>query len=160
MSAAAFANGVIALLQGDAIFQAEIEALIGEPVVRVLKSNQPVASIPNDQLPCFVIEQGDGGAASLSNEGSDTDGLVIGGYRQGFESQVDIALVWRNTDRDAAFDQRGTLPVLFVQLFLRNPQPGGIAHARVQTWAPDQSLNHPRHVLAVTLTGAYAINRS
>lgn len=160
MSAYAFAEGVSALLTGDVLFQAELLALLGVNVTRVLKSNQPVASIPAGQLPCFVLEQAPGAAASLSNDGSDTDGLVIGGFRQGFQSQLDAALIWTNADRDSAFDQRGQLPTLLAQLFLRNPQPGGVAHAFLQTWAPDQSLHHPRQVLAFTVTAAFAVNRS
>ncbi len=160
MSAAVFASSVAALLVGDAIFQAEIAALIGVPVTRVLKSNQQVATIGADQVPCFLLEHAPGASGSIANDGGDIDGLVIGHSRQGFNSELDVALIWTNPDRESAFDQCGELPTLFAQLFMRNPQPGGTGLVYLAGWLPGQSIHHPRQVWTGTLAGQYAIYRS
>lgn len=160
MSAALLATGTAALLASDATLQSALSALLGVGVTRVLKSNQPVASIPNDLLPCWVIEQAPGLTGSIANDGGDIDGLVIGHSRQGFNSELDIALIWTNPDRDAAFAQRSELPALLAQLFMRNPQPGGVGLAFLQSWTPDQSIHHPRQIFSFTVRGEYQIYRS
>ena len=160
MSALNFANGMAALLTTDAVFQAELFALLGVEVTRVLKSARDWKTVPTDQWPCILLEQGDGFAGSLLQDGSDNDGQTIGRTRAGYNSELDIALLWSEPDRERAFDQRAELPRLFAQLMLRNAQPGGIADALLQTWQSDQGLNHPKQIWVATLRGAYPIHRS
>ncbi len=160
MSAKLLASGIATLLASDATLQASLTTLFGAPITRVLKSNQPVASIPPDLLPCWVIEQAPGQAGAIANDGGDVDGLVIGHGRQGFNSEIDIALVWTNPDRDSAFNQRSELPEILARLFMRNPQPVGVGLAFLQSWAPDQSIHHPRQIFSCTVRGEYQIYRS
>ena len=160
MSAKAFATAIASLLSTDATFQAALTALLGVTVTRALRSNVPFNQIPSDQWPCFVVEQGPGGAGSISNGGDDDDGLVIGSHRAGFNSELDVALLWQQSDRDTAADQRAELPTLFAQLLLRNPSPGGINLAFLQSWVPDQGINHPKQIWTATLRGEYPIYRS
>lgn len=162
MSAKLLASGIATLLASDATLQAELTTLLGTGVTRVLKSNQPVASIAPDLLPCWVIEQAPGETGSIANDGGDVDGLVIGHGRQGFNSEVDIALVWKvaDADRETAFNQRSELPEILARLFMRNPQPGGVGLAFLRSWAPDQSIHHPRQIFSCTVRGEYQIYRS
>ena len=126
----------------------------------MLRSNQPWEQIPSDLYPCWIVEHGPGATGSITNTGDDVDGLVIGHHRQGFNSELDIALLWSQCDRERAATQRGTLPELLAQLLMRNPQPGGTGIAFLQNWVPDQGVNHPRHVFAATVRAEYAIYRS
>lgn len=159
MSAANFADAIATLLASDAIFQAALTSLLGVSVTRVLRGNRPIREIPSDLWPCFILEQGPGNAGSVTNGGDDADGLVIGGHRQGFVSDLEFALLWKNNDREAAFAQRSQLPTLFAQLLLRNPSPG-VALAFLQSWSPDQAVAHPQQILAATIRGEYTIPRS
>lgn len=159
MSAASFADGVATLLATDATLQAALALALGASVTRVLRGNVPTQSIPSDQWPCWVVEHGNGQAASITQGGSDADGLVIGGSRQSFTSSIDVALLWKETDRDRAFAQRAQLPVLLAQLLLRNPQPGGVAQAFLRSWQPDQAVHHPQHLWQCELQGEYVIRR-
>lgn len=158
MSAAAFHDGMTALLATDATFTAAIAALLGMPVTGVLQSNVPLANIPTGSLPCWVLEQGDGQAQSLNNEGAD-EGLVIGHSQQQFASELHVSLVWNQNDRDTAGAQRRDLPTLLAQLMLRHPQPGGIEFALLREWQPDAGVNHPLQVWRATLVGEYTIHR-
>ena len=158
MSAAAFHNGVKAALLGDAVFSAAIAALLGRPVTAAHGANVPLASLPADRLPCFVIEQGDGDAASISVDGGD-EGLVIGLAQQQFASELHVTLVWSEQDRETAGMQRRSLPGLLAQLMLRMPQPGGIHFARLAGWEPDRGVNHPLQVWRATLRGEYVISQ-
>lgn len=157
MSARDFADGVADLLVNDATFAAAITALIGQNVTRVLRSNTPLQQVFNGAHPCFVIEQGDGQAASISNDGDDF--LTIGGSEQHFETTLEIALCWQQQDRDAAAQTRADLPERFAQLFLRNPQPGGVFSAWLESWSPDRGGLHPNHVWAATVRGQFIIQR-
>lgn len=156
MSAVGFHAAVAALLASDALLQADITTLLGSSVTRVLASNQPWATIPSDVYPCWVIEQGDGTAASITNDGADA--LVIGGGWQSFESTLEIALIWSEPDRERAATQRATLPEILARLFLRNPQPG-VSQAWLASWSPDQGINHPRQVWTCSVTGQYRVRR-
>jgi hypothetical protein len=159
LSAKLLADGVATLLATDPTFQAALTTLLGFPVTRVLRSNIPWDQIPTDQWPCFILEHGPGASGSITNSGDDTDGLTIGATRQGFGSELDVALLWAQADRETAFDQRSQLPTLFAQLFMRNPEPGGVP-CYLQNWVPDQGINHPKHIWNATLSAAYAIRRS
>lgn len=157
MSARTFKAAVAQLLATDAQLQADLTALLGAPVTRVLASNQPWSQIPVDLYPCWVVEQGDGRAASIVNDG--TDSLAIGGGRQDFESTLDIALLWSQPDREAAATARSALPAILARLLLRNPQPG-VSQAWLQGWQPDQGINHPRHLWTAEILGQYRIRRN
>lgn len=157
MSARAFKVAVATLLATDAQLQADLTAVLGAPVTRVLVTNQPWSQIPSDLYPCWIVEQGDGRAASIVNDG--TDSLAIGGGRQDFESTLDIALLWSQPDREAAADVRSALPEILVRLLLRNPQPG-VPQAWLQGWQPDQGINHPRHLWTAEILGQYRIRRN
>ena len=158
MTARAFSDGVTALLTGDATFAAAIAALVGQPVANVVDGNVPLANIPGNLLPCFVIEQGDGRRSSLSN--SSDEGIVIGLGEQQFASDLYVTLIWHEQDRVIAANQRKDMPTLVTQLMLRNPQPGGIDFASLTEWEPDRSVNHPLQVWRATLVGEYAIPKS
>lgn len=160
MSASGFASGIATLLRSDATLQLALTGLLGYGVTRVINGNQPWNTIPSDMWPTWVIEQGDGYAGSLINDGSDIDGLTIGHSRAGFNSELDIALLWTNADRESAAAQRATLPTLIAQLMLRNPAAGGVSLARLERWQPDQGINHPRQIWLATLRAEYPIYRS
>jgi hypothetical protein len=160
MSAAAFLSGLSALLTADATFQAALTALLGQPVNRALRANMPWKQLPRGQWPLFVLEQGDGRSSSITQGGGDIDGLVIGNHRQGFDSSVDVALLWTQADREAAAAARGELPTLLAQLLMRNPQPGGVSLAYLESWTPDQGANHPDQIFVASVRGEYAIRRS
>lgn len=158
MSARLFRDGIAQLLISDSIFAAAVAALIGQTVTTVLTANTPVNEIPAGQWPCFVIEQGDGQATAIAQDSSDF--LTIGNSEQHFESDLDVVLVWKQQDREAAADVRSDLSLLFAQLLLRNSQPGGIFSAWLQSWTTDQGGQHPTHVFAALIRGQYIINRS
>ncbi|MGN6234999.1 hypothetical protein [Dyella sp.] len=130
-----------ALLTDDATFAADIEAAIGQPVARVLRANTPWEQIGASQLPCWVMEQGDGETSSWA--GGDETGLVIGHRSQAFAYELDICLLWNEQSRENAADQRAALPGALARLFLRNPQPGGCNAAWLKAWMPDQGVRHP-----------------
>ncbi|NMW23476.1 hypothetical protein HFP05_03395, partial [Rhodanobacter denitrificans] len=72
----AFTDATRALLTTEQPFVAELEACIGATVSTVLRANTPWASIGANQLPCFVMEQGDGQASNWAS--GDDSGLTIG----------------------------------------------------------------------------------
>lgn len=158
MGVKAFTDAIAVLLTTDAAFMADITALIGEPVSKVIRSNTPWAQIGAAQLPCFVIEQGNGSASPWGT--GEASGLSIGHTEQQFESELDVCLLWNQQDRETAGDQRAQLPEIFARLMLRNPQPGGIAGAWLQQWVPDQGVLHPRHCWAARLHAEYTIERT
>jgi hypothetical protein len=134
-------TAIRALLTGDATFAADIAAAIGQPVARVLRANTPWEQISANQLPCFVMEQGDGATSSWAS--GDESGLVIGHRSQAFAYELDICLLWNEQNRETAADQRAALPGALGRLFLRNPQPGGCNAAWLKEWMPDQGVRHP-----------------
>jgi hypothetical protein len=154
MSAQAFADGIRALLTDDATFTDAIAALIGA-APGVLRGNVPFSAIPAGSYPCWVLEQGDG-KAQTSSEGGDTF-LTIGTRESSFQSDLGVALVWKNNDREIAADHREQLPKIFAQLLLRNPQPGGITAAWLEGWTPDRAALHPTQLWVATLRGLYSI---
>lgn len=155
MGLKAFTDAVKALLTADATFQAGLQALLGTGVANVLSANTPWAEIPSQKLPCFVIEQGDGSEGGNSNA-SDI-GEVIGNSEQQFHSELQIALLWHEKDRETAAAARAQLADLFAQLFMRNPQPGGCDGAKVTGWSPDQGIRHPHQVFVALVRGEYTI---
>lgn len=158
MSARAFADGVADLLANDATFTAAVAAALGQSVTTVLRANTPIEQIPSGQFPCWVIEQSEGRAQSISEDGDDS--MTIGGYSQSFESDLALALVWKQQDREAAADARADLPALVAQLFMRNPQPGAIVGAWLESWEPDRGALHPTQIWVANIRGQYVINRS
>lgn len=160
MSAKAFADGVASLLANDVTFTAALALLlgIGSGVLPVMRANTPLALIPAANIPGWVLEQGDGVTESIT-EGSDAF-LTIGNYEQHFASELVVVLLWKQDDREAASNVRASLPLLLAQLFLRNPQPGGIAGAWLSDWQPDRAANHPNQIWQATIRGQYAIPRS
>ena len=158
MSARLFIDGMAELLQGESLFIAALAELLGLPIQRIVKSNVPLGNLPTDSLPCWVLEQGEGMAASINNNGDD-EGLVIGLSQQQFVSELHCSLIWSEQDREVAGEQRSDLPTLMTQLMLRNPMPGGIPFAQLREWEPDRGVNHPLQVWRATLRGEYAIPR-
>ena len=154
MSAEAFADGLRALLTGDATFVAAITGVLGV-APQVLRGNPPFQAIPPGSWPCWVVEQGDGGAHAVSESGGAF--LTIGTGEAQFQSDVLLALVWKNDDRESAAAQRAKLPALLAQLLLRNPQPGGILAAWLQDWKPDRAALHPVQLWVATVRGIYSI---
>lgn len=157
MTPAAFDDAVRALLASDAVFVPAVCALLSVPLVHVLEANMPVASIPSDAFPCWVVEQGDGAMSPIVNDGGG-GGLVIGMAEQQFASTLELALVWKEQDRAHARDQRTRLPTLVAQLFMRNPQPGGV-DAWLESWSPDRGGLHPAQAWRATIRGEYITPR-
>lgn len=160
-----FTAGLLALIGGqedpaqprDDAFVTEMTDVLGSPP-HVIVSNTPMASIAAaHRLPAIVVEQGDGESRPIS-EGSDS-AMLIGGSAQQFSSTLNIAVVWRDQDRASAFLQRTLLPEIFARLMLRNPMPGGIAGAWLESWNSDRGVNHPLHVWGAEIRGEYEIQR-
>lgn len=157
MGVKSFTDAVTTLLAGDATFAGEIEALIGAPVTRVIRGNRPWEQIGAALLPCFVIEQSPGKTSGWGT--GDENGLVIGHSSQDFSSELDIALLWHEQDREHAADQRAQLPELFARLLLRNSQPGAVNGAWLQEWIPDQGVRHPVQCFVARIQADYPIAR-
>lgn len=155
MGVEAFTDAMRVLLTTEPAFVAALEACMGSTVNKVLRANTPWASINAAQLPCFVLEQGDGQASSWA--GGDDSGLTIGHRQQAFASALDVCVLWNQADRDTAATQRAQLPDIFARLLLRNPQPGGISGAWLQQWVPDQGVMHPRHCWVARIHAEYVI---
>lgn len=154
MSAEAFDDGLRALLTGDATFAAAVTGVLGT-APQVLRGNPPFQALPPGSWPCWVVEQGDGNAHAVSE--SSGAFLTIGAGEAQFQSDVLLALVWKNDDREVAAAQRAKLPALLAQLLLRNPQPGGILAAWLQDWKPDRAALHPVQLWIATVRGIYSI---
>ena|SRR5690242_18094817 len=157
MSPADFANALRALLTDDVTFAAGVRDVIGTAPC-VIRGNPSFQQIPAGQWPCWVIEQGDGEANAVSEGGGSF--LTIGAREAQFQSDLMLALVWKNDDREAAADQRALLPALLAQLLLRNPQPGGVLAAWLQAWKPDRAALHPVQLWTATIRGIYSIEAS
>lgn len=152
-----FASGVSALLTTESIFVAAITALIGVPVLTVISGNIPIANIPPGSYPCFVIEQG-AGAPSPTTESAEYQ--TIGLAMTSFASDVFASLIWIDQNPESAAAARGKLPKLFAQLFMRNPQPGGVDWAGLTGWEPDRGVNHPTQIWRPKITGNYTITKN
>lgn len=152
---AALKAAVITLLKTEAPFVAAMAALAlatdGSPTApsKVLKGFRPFASIGQENYPCWVIESGDDDSIDES----------VGSCHQTFETEILLALVWHQQARDTAVDQRDALLQHLVQLFLRNPCPGGIAGIRVDARGNDRNANHPTHVATFRLLADVDITR-
>lgn len=157
MSAADFADGMQTLLTGDATFVAGVQGVLGT-MPTVLRGNPPFQQIPAGQWPCWVIEQGDGNAHAVSEAGGSF--LTIGTREAQFQSDLMLALVWKNDNREAAAAQRAQLPALLARLLLRNPQPGGVLGAWLQEWKPDRAALHPAQLWTATVRGIYSIEEA
>ena len=157
MTPAAFDDSVRALLAGEPVFTLAVTALLGVSMVNLLESNMPVAQIPAGQFPAWVVEQGDGAMAPITNDGGG-GGLVIGMSEQQFSSTLELALVWKENDRAMARDQRTRLPTLVAQLLMRNPRRGGV-DAWLESWSPDRGGLHPVQVWRATVRGEYITPR-
>lgn len=152
-----FAAGVKALLSSDATFVAAIAALLGAPVVNVVIGNIPVAEIPAGMFPCWVIEQGDGNATPTTES---HEYQTIGLGETSYASELYAALVWIDPDPVNAGTTRGKLPTPMAQLFMRQPQPGGIDGATFAGWQPDRGANHPVQVWRAVIAGNYTITKT
>lgn len=159
MSAQAFDAAVVALLKADTALLALVLPLIGATSIHVLEANKPIQSITAGSFPCWAVEQGDGQAQSISNAGDD-EGMTIGHAQQQFSSSLELALVWKENDPAKAKAARAQLPAAVAQLLLRNPQPGGIAGAWLESWQPDRGGLHPLHVWRCVIRGEYSISRA
>ena len=157
MSARDFAEGMASLVVNDAIFAGAIVALLGQSVSNVLTSNIPIEQIPSGQWPCWAFEQGDGQNTDLGEGGPS---VTLGNGEQHFEQDLYAALIWKDQDRERAARARQDLPKLFAQLLLRNPTPGGIFSAWLDSWAPDRAATHPSHIWVATVRGQYITQRS
>lgn len=156
-------DAIEVLLRNDAPFKAAMEALglgahgqAAHP--NIIKAFRDPAQIDSSKLPAFVLEKGDSQAAALSNAGSEHS--VIGFQQQGMSTDVYIGLAWHQQDHDKAYDQRIGLELAFVQLFLRNPDPGGAVMSWVSQVEFDRGALHPRQTALITVTNEYAVRRS
>jgi hypothetical protein len=152
-----FADAIAALITSDATFVAALTALLGVAVSTVFRANQPIAAMPANALPCFVIEQGDGKTAPTTNS---QDFQTIGLAMTSYASDLFVTLLWSDQDRDNAANARTQLPVLFAQLLMRNPQPGGIDGAVLAEWMPDRGINHPTQIWRAVIAGNYTITKT
>jgi hypothetical protein len=154
-----FTSGVAALLTGDSIFAAAIASLVnaGVPVNTLLRGNVPVAQIPAGSFPCFVVEQGDG-KPTPTTDGSEyqTIGLAMTSYA----SDLYVSLVWIDQDVQNAAITREKLPKVFGQLFMRNPQPGGVDFGSLTEWQPDRGINHPNQIWRAVISGNYTTTKN
>lgn len=155
MGLKATTDAIRTLLTDDPTFADAVAGLVGVPVTRVIRSNIPWEQIPASQLPCWVMEQGDGESSGWGT--GEESGLTIGHAAQDFASEVDVCLLWSQQDRETAADQRAQLPELLARLFLRNPQPGGANEARLKAWMPDQGVRHPLQCWAARIHCEYTI---
>lgn len=152
-----YRDALAALLTTDAVFVAAVAAIVGQPVTTVLKSNRAAADIAPGMYPCWVLEVGDGHAATVSNDAQEyqTIGLAL----QTAIVDMHIALVWMDQDRDHASDGRVDLPYHLTQLLLRNPQPGGCEQAVLVDWQPDRGANHPTQFWRARIASGHVIQR-
>lgn len=155
MSARHFIDGLEDVL-ADPLLAAELADLLPGSWT-VLKGNRPIASIPADQLPCFVIEQGSGNAEPIGN---DDEFLTVGNHSQSFRSLLSVSAVWHDDDRNRAATLRSELPRLLAQLMLRHPQPGGVVSAWLDGWDTDAGTRHPKHLWIGTVAGQYVIDNN
>lgn len=143
---AALKTAVIDLLLHDATFVAAMAALRlasdGSATApgAVFKGFRKIASMGQEHYPCWAIESGDDNSSEES----------IGSFRQVFETELLLGLVWHQPDREMAVDQRDGLLAPLVELFLRNPAPANCG-IRVDARVNDRSANHPTHVVTFRL---------
>lgn len=148
-----------ALLANDATFVAAIRALnLGTGGVaatpKVMKSLRDPQQVGQENYPAWLIEKGDSAAESLSNDG--TEFGVIGFTQQGMASDILIGLVWHQQDAAVAYGQRLGLEAAFVDLFLRNPAPGGATIAWARELKFDRGALHPTQTALATIRVEYA----
>lgn len=153
-----YRDAVASLLTTDPVFVAAVAALVGQPVTNVYRSNRPIDQIPAGMYPCWVIEAGDGRAASITND--TVQYQTIGLSMQTGLMELHVVLVWMDQDRERAADTRLELPYLLTQLMLQNPQPGGCDQCEFQEWQPDTGINHPTQVWRAKLVSAHTVPRS
>ncbi len=159
MTQAAFTTGIVSLLN-EATFDAAVRALLPAGAVTgaipVLLGNRRVEQIASQYPACWVVEQGDGRVSPIADE----TGLTIGGALQQFEGAILISLVWIEQEPAAAVTAKQALPTLVTQLLLRNPQPGGISGAWLDTWQSDRGGNAPVQVWGASIAGTYQTPRA
>lgn len=160
---AAIHAAIESLLKTDATFLAAVSALnLGaesqpaEP--QVLKAFRDPRQIPQHQWPAWILEAGDSEAEGLTN--ADSTFGVLGFSQQGMACDVLIGAIWHQGDRDTAYDQRLALEAIFVDLFLRHPDPGGATLAWVRRVEFDRGALHPTQTAMVTVRVEYAQERS
>lgn len=154
-------DAIEALLSGDADFLADVRALeLGAQgqaaVFQILHSLRDPAQVHPSKLPAVMLEKGDDEIESLSNTGDDGGFSVIGYTQQGMAADLFIGMQWHQADPERAYRQRlGLLPV-FVDLFLRNPDPGGATNVYVRRMEFDRGALHPIQTALVTVRIEYA----
>jgi hypothetical protein len=151
-----------ALLAGDALFVADMQALaLGaqnqQVAPQVLLALRDPAQIPQAKWPALLVEAGDGEAESITNSGSEFS--VIGYTQQGMAADVEIGLIWHQADPDTAYRQRLGIQTAFIDLFLRNPDPGDAVLAYVRAIRPDRGALHPTQTMLITVRVEYAQQR-
>lgn len=151
------------LITTDATFVAAIQALgLGADGAaispKVLDSMRRPEQVPQHDWPAFLLEAGDSDAEALSNDGSEFS--VIGFTQQGMAADILIGLIWHQQDRATAVSQRLGLEAAFVDLFLRNPDPGDATLAWVRRVDRDRGALHPTQTALVTVRVEYAQQRT
>lgn len=151
-----------ALLAGDALFLADMQALelgsqnqaVAPQVLLALRDPQQVHQ---SKYPAFLIEAGDAETEALTNDG--TSFSVIGYTQQGMAADVEIGVLWHQADPDKAYRQRVGMEAPFIDLFLRNPDPGDATLAYVRRIVPDRGALHPTQTMLITVRVEYAQQR-
>lgn len=152
-----------ALLSADATFAADILALglgsAGQAAApQLLLGLREPRQVSAAQLPAYLVEKGDDDTASLTQDGSEFS--VIGFSQQGMATDVLIGVIWSQQDVETAYRQRLGLSTAFVDLFLRNPDPGGAVMAWTRKVVYDRGALHPTQTALVTVRVEYAQQRS
>lgn len=151
------------LLTADAPYLADLQALqLGardESVVpKLLLGLRTVKQVQSHDYPAQLLDVGDGEAESLANSGSEFS--VIGFEQQGMAADVLLGFIWSQQERDRAVAQRLGLQNAVIDLFLRNPDPGGATLAWVRGVAHDRSALHPTQTTLFTIRVEYAQQRT
>lgn len=157
MTAHAIAQKVGQLLTSEATFTAALMTLLGVAVAPpMLMANQPFGSLDSAQMPCWVMEPGDGEAAALTDNSDATH--VIGIEQMGMAMDIEFALVWHQHVRETAATQRWQLADLIARLFLRHPTLDDTAtFALLTEFTPDRGGNHPLQIFRARVRVTYLL---
>lgn len=143
-----FLDALELLLTTEATFVAALQALnlssTGTPAIpQVLRGNRPLSQIPQELFPCWVIEHATFEPNELVQGG---DFQTLGTHAQGMRARFPVTLVWHQQDHTDAFNQRAGLAWPTCQLFLRNPDPGGVVLAWFDRSESEMGAQHPLQV--------------
>lgn len=151
----ALRDAIETLLLTEPTFVADIAALglgtHGEAVApaKVLRGFRPIGTVGQERYPVWLLDTGDKVSTAQS----------VGSHHQEFEDEILLALLWHQQDHDTAVNQRDALLERVVQLFLRNPNPGGIADVWVDAAGNDRGARHPAHTITFRLLAGLSIER-